>query len=121
MQERFWRLLGACERLAHDETAALNGHDLAGLGKAQQVKAALLADLATEAGLCHASGDSRARQRLTQLLETGRANARVLAGMKASVIEERRKIRAAALQLQTLRSAYSAGEETRLEAFSAHG
>jgi len=121
MQQRLSRLLGACELLARNETAALAGRDFAVLGKTQQLKAALLADLAAEANLFHASGNSRARIRLARLLESNRANAHLLAGMKADARDQRAKLRCAANQLHTLRSVYAGHGDSRRQAFSAHG
>ena len=121
MQERLWRLLGACELLTRDEAAALSGRDLAGLVRIQRVKAPLLADLAVEAKRISASCDSQARARLAALLEGNRGNARNLADMMADAREERRKVSTAVNQLQALRSAYATSGDTRQDAFSAHG
>lgn len=121
MKDRFSRLLGACELLAREETAALVRRDFTALGKTQQVKSVLLADLAAQANLLHASCDSHARTRLTQLLECNRENSRMLAGMKAEVAEQLRKVRAAGNQLHALRAAYTPGGTPGRRAFSAHG
>lgn len=117
MNDRFTRLLGACERLSRDETAALVRRDFDALAKTQQMKFAMLADLEAEAGRVPPSWEARAR--LIQLLERNRENSRLLAGMKAEVMEQLRKIRTASHQLHNLRSAYSKGP--RREAFCVHG
>jgi hypothetical protein len=121
MQHKFWRLLSACELLARDETAALTARDFAALGAAQQVMSALLADLALQARLIHASRDSHARSRLLKLIECSQAGSRLLAAMKAASVQERHKLRAAVLQLQSLRAAYHTPAASRRGAFSAHG
>jgi len=121
MRDRLRRLLGACEALTRGETAALAGGNLAVLGTTQQVKSAILADLAAEANLVHASCDSSARTRLERLLECNRENARRLSRMKAEATGKMQKIRAAAGQLQTLRTAYAPGRASRRQALCTHG
>jgi hypothetical protein len=120
MQQRLWRLLGDCERLARDETAALTHRNFPALFQAQQVKAALLADLASEANVFHASGNSPARARLEKLLETTRHNASLVSGMMDDTRVKRRKIRAALRQLQALRVVYKSRRHPARESLSAH-
>jgi hypothetical protein len=108
MKDRFWRLLGACEVLTRCETAALARRDFSALGATQQTKSGVLADLATEAALVHASCDSRARARLERLLACNRENVRLLARAKEEAARELRKSRIAAGHLQIFRTAYAA-------------
>jgi len=119
--DRFSRLLGACEILARNETAALTRHDFAALVRAQGVKSSLLADLALQAGLIDAASQSTARDRLTRLLEHTRENARVLSEMMESARKQRRKMRAAARRVRDLRSAYGTGGKPPRQEFSRHG
>jgi hypothetical protein len=121
MKDRFWRLLGACEMLVRSETAALAGRDFAGVGRTQQVKSAILIDLAIEANCIQASSDSQARARLARLLECTRKNRLLLARMMEAAAEELRKVRSAANQLHTLRAVYKSGCQPLCRAFSAHG
>ena len=121
MNDRLWRLLAACEALARRENAALAGRNFADLGKTQEMKAAILADLAAQATLVHASCDSRARARLTQLLESTRRNRQSLRRMMAKTAAEAQKIQTASNQLHTFRTAYSSGRGPQRQAFSAHG
>ena len=122
MYEKLWRLLGACERLARDETAALTHRNFGALVETQQIKSALLSDLASEATLVHASCNSGARARLCRLLDNNRENARILSSIMEASREERLKMRAAAKQLRSLRASFQARERTqRPEAFNAHG
>jgi len=121
MTSRFSRLLGACELLSRDETAALCGRDFATLGRTQGVKAALLADLAAEAQLCHASGDSSARDRLLRLVERNRQNSRLLGEMTADTADKLEKVRIAARQLHAMRSSYQTGTGADQASFNAHG
>lgn len=119
MKDRFSRLLAACERLARDEAAALARRNFATLGRAQQVKAALLADLAAEAG--GGTLDPEARARLAQLLQANRENSLCISNLKAATGERLRKLRVSANRLHTLRTAYNHGGMPRGEAFCAHG
>ncbi len=121
MDQRFWRLLGACELLAREETAAITQRDLGALTRTQEVKAAILADLAAQAGVVNAACDSRARARLDQLLEGSRRNAAAVAGMMASARERERELGTALNQLRTLRARYRSGHAVKSrQPFSAH-
>lgn len=121
MDERFWRLLGACELLSRDEIAALTHRNIPALVRTQEVKSAILADLAAQAGMLHASCDSRARARLGQLLEGSRQNARAMAEMIASASNKKQEIKAALSQLNRLRARYKTRPAATHKSFSAHG
>jgi len=120
MHQRLWRLLGDCERLARDETAALTHRNFPVLIKTQQVKAALLADLASEATLLHASANSPARARLEKLLDCNRRNSSLLAGMMESARAERRNLRSGLNQLRSLRASYRSRDQSSRPALLAH-
>jgi uncharacterized protein YigA (DUF484 family) len=107
--------------LARSETAALLSRDFAAVGKTQQIKASILADLSAEAARLHANRDPHARARLTQLLESTRQNRRLLSRMMDTAADDLRKVRSATNQLHTLRTAYTSGGKSLHRTFSAHG
>lgn len=121
MKDRLWRLLGACELLARSETASLLARDFAAVGKTQQLKASLLADLAAEAARVDAHRDPHARARLTQLLECSRRNRQLLSRMMETAAGQLRKVRSASNQLHALSTAYAPGGKSPRRTFSAHG
>ncbi len=121
MQERFWRLLGACERLASDETVALTSRDFVALARIQDSKAAMLAELATEAARMRACRDSTARSRVLKLMECNQANAQLLVEIKGTAEHARRNLRAAFQQLNILRNSYKKQAASGRDAFLAHG
>jgi hypothetical protein len=119
MQDRLSRLLAACERLARDEAAALARRNIASLKRAQEVKAALLADLAAEAANITLTAEVRAR--LAQLLKATKENSIYLANLKAATGERLRKLRISSNRLHTLQAAYNQGGMPGEQAFCDHG
>jgi hypothetical protein len=119
MQDRFTRLLAACERLARDEAAALARRNIESLRRAQQLKAEMVAGLATEAG--NVPLDAEVRARLAQLLKATRENSVYLANLKAATGERLRKLRISSNRLHTLQAAYNPGGMPGEQAFYAHG
>jgi len=118
-KDRFSRLLAACERLAREETAALGRRNFAALSRTQEVKSAILTDLASEAGARPLDSDARAR--LMRLLSKTRENELLLSNLKAATSEKLRNTRAAAHRLHTMRPAYTSATSPREQAFFAHG
>jgi len=116
VKDRFSRLLAACEQLTREEAAALSRRNFATLSRTQQVKSAILADLAAEAGT--SALDSDARARLTRLLNTTRESQLTIANLKAVTSEKLRIVRASANRLHILRPAYTPAAGPR---FFAHG
>jgi hypothetical protein len=119
MKDRFLRLLAACERLARDEAAALAHRNFEALSNTQQVKSALLADLAASAG--DAARDSEIAARLAALLKSNCESSQLVSNIAAATGERLRQVRAAANQLRAMRTVYTTGQGQPHQAFSAHG
>ena len=118
-KDRFSRLLAACERLSREETAALSRRNFAVLTRTQQVKSAILADMAAEAAGRPLGADARIR--VTRLLNTTRENELLLSNLKAATSEKLRTSRAAIHRLHTMRPAYTSATRLPEQGFYAHG
>jgi hypothetical protein len=116
---RFSRLLAACERLTREEAAALSRRNFAALTRTQQVKSAILADMAAQAESRPLGAEERIR--LTRLLNITRENELLLSNLKAATSEKLRKSRAATHRLHTMRPAYTSATSSREQAFLVHG
>jgi flagellar biosynthesis/type III secretory pathway chaperone len=119
MHDRLSRLLGACELLSREETAALTARDFVALSRALDLKASILADLAVEARQ-RSQIPPMARVRISRLLDRNIHNHALLSTSINDASADLRRMTTAGRQLELLREAYDVAAEPPAS-FSAHG